>query len=143
MFTNRQSVFGNVISSLLGLAVGTCRIGEREQGDDPPEIGTDGHGQTAEPLNRMRTSDSYLPATFEERGVAVSFTTPALAYARIRKDYRDRLEVVLPNIGESKGTFVIPWSALADTVTLTTHDRALQEEVQNSDAVSPYDIRTA
>ena len=57
----------------------------------------------------MRTSDAYLPATFEERGVAVSFTTPALAYARIRKDYRDRLEVVLPNIGDAKGTFVIPW----------------------------------
>jgi hypothetical protein len=91
----------------------------------------------------MRTYDSYLPATFEERGVAVSFTTPALAYARIRKDYRNRLEVVLPNIGDNKGSYVIPWGALADTVTLTTHDRALQEEVQNMEAMSPYDIRTA
>ena len=91
----------------------------------------------------MRTYESFLPATFEERGVALSFTTPALAYARIRKDYRDRLEVVLPNIGEGKGTFVIPWSALADTMTLTAHDRALQEEVQNNDAMSPYDIRMA
>ncbi|HLG86132.1 MAG TPA: hypothetical protein VKZ79_02935 [Alphaproteobacteria bacterium] len=91
----------------------------------------------------MRSHDSFLPATFEERGVALSFTTPALAYARIRKDYRDRLEVVLPNIGDAKGTFVIPWSALAETVTLTAHDRALQEEVQDNDAMSPYDIRRA
>lgn len=91
----------------------------------------------------MRTFDSFLPATFEERGVALSFTTPALAYARIRKDYRNRLEIVLPNIGEAKGTFVIPWAALAETVTLTAHDRALQEEVQTNDAMSPYDIRTA
>lgn len=91
----------------------------------------------------MRSYDSYLPATFEERGISLAFTTPSLAYTRIRKDYRDRLEVVLPNIGEAKGSYVIPWSALSGTVTLTTHDRALQEEVQQSQAMSPYDIRTA
>jgi hypothetical protein len=91
----------------------------------------------------MGGNDSYLPATFEERGISLSFTTPQLAYCRIRKDYRDRLEVSLPNIGEGKGNYVIPWAALGQAVTLTAHDRALQEEVQRIDAMSPYDIRTA
>jgi len=91
----------------------------------------------------MRSYESYIPATFEERGVFLAFTTPSLAYSRIRKDYRNRLEVVLPNIGEARGTFVIPWSALATTITLTVHDRALQEEVQETEAMSPYDIRMA
>src|SRR5438874_440982 len=91
----------------------------------------------------MASYDSYFPATFEERGISLAFTTPSLAYARVRKDYRDRLEVVLPNIGQAKGTYVIPWAALAGTMTLTTHDRALQEEVEESEAMSPYGIRTA
>src|ERR1019366_7482081 len=91
----------------------------------------------------MHGHDTYLPATFEERGIALSFTTPQLAYCRIRKDYRDRLEISVPNIGEGKGNYVIPWSALGQAMTLTAHDRALQEEVQRIEAMSPYDIRTA
>lgn len=91
----------------------------------------------------MRSHDSYIPATFEERGIAVSFTTPCLSYCRIRKDYRDRLEIVVPNLADGKGSYVIPWIALTQAVTLTTHDRALQEEVEVTNAMSPYDIRTA
>src|ERR1700733_2298006 len=91
----------------------------------------------------MSNQGAYLPATFEERGISLSLTTPQLAFCRVRKDYRDRLEVSIPNIGDGKGNYVIPWAGLAQAVTLTTHDRALQEEVQRIEAISPYDIRTA
>jgi hypothetical protein len=91
----------------------------------------------------VRSLDSFIPSTFEDRGIALSFTTPQLAYCRVRKDYRSRLEVTLPNIGSSRGNYVIPWSGLAEAMSLTVYDRALQEEVERMKALSPSDIRVA
>lgn len=91
----------------------------------------------------MRLHRSYAPSTYEERGTAIPFTTPALSGARVRKGYRQGLEVLVPSISEARGTYVIPWTALNEVITLTVHDRMLQTEVLNDSALSPDRVRFA
>jgi len=91
----------------------------------------------------MQPHRSNLPSTFEERGTAVSFTTPLLTGCRIRKDYKGRLEVMVPSLADSKGTYVIPWGSLGEIVSLTLHDRMLYSEITTSPSIGPRDIRTA
>lgn len=85
----------------------------------------------------------YAPSTFEERGAAVSFTTPALAQARVRNDNRSRLEVLLPSLSEGKGIYVLPWRGIPDFVTMTIHDRFLHGAIQKEKGCTPADIRKA
>ena len=84
-----------------------------------------------------------LPATFEERGICLAFTTPELEYCRIRKDYKNRLEVVLPSFAAMRGNYIVPWTTLSESITLSVHDRMLQEKVEEIGAISPNDIRHA
>lgn len=84
-----------------------------------------------------------IPSTFEERGVAAPFTTPVLSQARVRKDYRGRLEVVVFNLTDGKGMFVIPWPALTDVVTMTVADRMLHEQIIKDGATNPHTMRLA
>ncbi len=93
--------------------------------------------------NRIQPHRSHLPSTFEERGTAVSFTTPLLTGCRIRKDYKERLEVLVPSLADSKGTYVIPWRNLGEMVSLTLHDRMLYSELADYTSISPRDLRGA
>jgi len=85
----------------------------------------------------------FRPATFKERGVAVPFTTPRLAQARVRLDSRDKLEALVPGFAEGRGTYVIAWAGLPNVVTMTTHDMMLHEIVEGEGKVGPLDIRFA
>jgi len=86
--------------------------------------------------------EDFAPATFEERGVTVPFTTPLLSQARLRRDQDDRFEFLLPNFTAGKGTYVLPWKALPNVMTLTLHDRLLFEEIEQLETHSPEQIRT-
>ena len=51
---------------------------------------------------------SHQSATFGERGVSVPFTTPALAGARVRRDARHGLALLVPNPSGGRGIYVLP-----------------------------------
>ena len=91
----------------------------------------------------MRSLTNFAPSTFEERGAAVGFTTPVLAQTRVRKDDREHLEVLIPNLSEGRGVYVVPWKGLPLAFPMTVHDRMLQELIHKSGGCSPEDIRKA
>ncbi|TWA84118.1 hypothetical protein FBY14_11874 [Azospirillum brasilense] len=91
----------------------------------------------------MRSLTNFAPSTFEERGAAVAFTTPVLAQTRVRKDDRDKLEVLIPNLSEGHGVYVVPWKGLPLAFPMTVHDRMLQDLIRKADGCSPDDIRKA
>ena len=80
---------------------------------------------------------------YQSEGVAVDFTTPILANARIRPSDGDRLEVILSDLGGGRGHYVVPLRHLEKAVTMTVHDHTLCEEVLHRNASSPDDIRRA
>ncbi len=86
--------------------------------------------------------DEFAPATYEERGVSVPFTTPQLSRARLRRDQDGRFEFLLPNFSGGKGVYVLNWKALPSVMTLTLHDRLLFKEIGNLDVHSPERIRS-
>lgn len=95
------------------------------------------------PAKSAQMKAQFRPATFRERGVAVPFTTPRLAQARVRLDSRDKLEALVPGFAEGRGTYVISWSGLPNVVTMTTHDLMLHEIVEEDGKVGPLDVRLA
>jgi hypothetical protein len=88
-----------------------------------------------------RTGSALLPATYEERGAVVPFTTPSLSLSRVRRDARQRLILLMPNFGGTEGAFVVPWNAVGEVATMSVHDRALHEEIEAAEAVTPEQLR--
>ena len=88
-----------------------------------------------------RSGSAMLPATFEERGAVVPFTTPALSLARVRRDQRQRMILMMPNFGGTEGAFVVPWNAVSEVAALSIHDRALHEDIEAAEAVTPEQLR--
>lgn len=91
----------------------------------------------------MQGTVIYAPSTFEERGAAVSFTTPLLSQTRVRMDDRQRLEVLIPSFSEGKGIYVVPWKVVPEMVSMTVHDRYLHDQIVKGAGCSPHDIRSA
>jgi hypothetical protein len=91
----------------------------------------------------MRSLTNFAPSTFEDRGAAVAFTTPVLAQTRVRKDSREQLEVLIPNLSEGRGIYVVPWKSLPLAFPMTVHDRMLHDLIAKSEGCSPDDIRKA
>lgn len=91
----------------------------------------------------MRSLTNFAPSTFEERGAAVGFTTPTLAQTRVRQDERGNLEVLIPNISEGRGVYVVAWKSLPLAFPMTVHDRCLQDILVKSGGCSPDDLRKA
>jgi len=88
---------------------------------------------------------SHQSATFGERGVSVPFTTPALAGARVRRDARHGLALLVPNPSGGRGIYVLPWSGVRDMCHPTLHDGMLHDVIAASrdDPVSPAVVRMA
>lgn len=80
---------------------------------------------------------------YQSDGVAIDFTTPILANARVRPAETDRLEVIVADLGGGKGSYVVPLRHLGRIVTLTVHDRTLCEEILHRQANAPDEIRRA
>ena len=88
-------------------------------------------------------SDNFWPNTFEERGAAVPFTTPVLAFSRLRQEEERGLELLVPGLAGGRDTYVIPWRSLPSVFVMTVHDRALREEIGGHSAATPTDVRDA
>lgn len=87
--------------------------------------------------------DDFWPNTFEERGAAVPFTTPVLAFSRLRREEEHGLELLVPGLAGGRDTYVIPWRSLPSVFVMTVHDRALREEIEVRPTTSPDEIRDA
>lgn len=88
---------------------------------------------------------SHQSPTFEERGVSVPFTTPALAGARVRRDLRHGLVLLVPNPSGARGMYVAPWSGVRDMCNPTLHDGLLHDAIAGAKAepISPSMVRVA
>ncbi len=84
----------------------------------------------------------WQPATLRERGVAVPFTSPMLAGARVRLLER-RHDLVLPHPGGGRGVYVLALTSLREFCAPTLHDLRLAELVAAAPALSPASVRQA
>ncbi len=83
-------------------------------------------------------------ATFQQRGVAVPFTTPALAGARLRMaEQHDLRELVVPHPAGARGHYVHAFTDIAGAYGLTVHDTLLLDELAGLRVVSPSEVRLA
>ena len=84
---------------------------------------------------------NWQPATFRERGVAVGFTSPLLAGARIRHAER-RCELVVPHPGGARGVYIFSIASLAEFCVPTLHDQRLAERLAGLSALCPDAVRS-
>jgi hypothetical protein len=89
----------------------------------------------------MTEHAQFRPATFEDRGAAVPFTTAKLSQTRVRLDDRAHMVLVMPSMAGGAGSYVVPWKAVPEIVTMTVHDRMLHEEILEARACTPDAIR--
>lgn len=69
------------------------------------------------------------------------FTTPSVAFSRVRGDGREGLEVLVPGLSGSQGVYVIPWRGLRGMFKMTVHDRALHEQIDGLTEATPQTVR--
>ncbi len=88
-------------------------------------------------------ADNFWPNTFEERGAVVPFTTPVLAFSRVRQQEEHGLELLVPGLAGGRDTYIIPWRSLPSVFVMTVHDRMLREEIEVLPQSKPTEIRDA
>ena len=74
---------------------------------------------------------TYRPATFLERGVAVPFTTPLLTGARARPGARSKVELVVRNPSGGRGYYIVPMCQRPRAVPPTVHDSRLNRLISS------------
>jgi hypothetical protein len=82
-------------------------------------------------------------ATFLERGISLPFTTPMLVGARLRLREREAMELVIKDPSGGMGFYVLPWAALPDMCSPTSHDCRLWDLIVAEPLLSPASIRRA
>jgi hypothetical protein len=98
---------------------------------------------TTTSLDSFRTPGVDRAETFAERGVAVPFTTPMLAGARIRRaPDAETPELVLPALG-GRGHYVLGWDACTGLSKPTLHDRQLWDRLAVLPLLAPAGVRAA
>ncbi len=80
---------------------------------------------------------SYQPTTFRERGLAVGFTTPLLAGARMRPTALGgtarpgrSIEIIVPNPSGGRGVYVVDWECVGKLCKPTLHDVRLGTAIE-------------
>jgi hypothetical protein len=87
--------------------------------------------------------DNFWANTFEERGAVVPFTTPVLAFSRLRQEEEHGLELLVSGLAGGRDTYIIPWRSLPSVFVMTVHDRMLREEIEDLPESTPGEIRRA
>jgi hypothetical protein len=83
-----------------------------------------------------------MPATLRERGVAVPFTSPTLAGARVRL-LEHRRELILPHPAGIRGVYIFALASLTEYCAPTLHDVRLAERLVAAFPLSPSTVRQA
>lgn len=91
----------------------------------------------------FRQVQGYQPLGFQERGVAVPFTTPVLVGTRARPAPRRGVELLVPNPSGGRGVYVLPWDQACTLCRPTVHDQRLNERLRRLISVTPSSIRQA
>jgi hypothetical protein len=86
---------------------------------------------------------SHKPASFMERGVAVPFTSPQLAGARIRLAERTGTEFVVPNPAGGRGVYILHWGGIRQVCRPTVHDTLLHQRISRLTVLDPQGVRAA
>jgi hypothetical protein len=94
------------------------------------------------PINGFPSAKPFHPTTFQERGVAVPFTTPLLGGTRARLARRG-LELIVHNPAGGRGVYVMHWSAAASFCRPTLHDKVLNSRLALLETVTPATVREA
>ncbi len=68
------------------------------------------------------------------------FTTPSVAFSRVRGDGRGGLEVLVPGCPAARAS-TSSWRGMRDMFKMTVHDRALHEEIDGLDEATPRSVR--
>lgn len=84
---------------------------------------------------------SHKPESFLERGVAVQFTTPQLAGARIRHADRTGTEFVVPNPSGGRGVYILTWGGVRQLCQPTVHDTLLHQRISRLPTMDPGGVR--
>jgi hypothetical protein len=92
-------------------------------------------------LNHIPPPTSDIPVTFQERGVAVSFTTPFLGGTRARRGRGQGIELLVRNPAGGRGIYVMPWSGIMSLCRPTLHDSVLTARIGTLESVTPATIR--
>jgi hypothetical protein len=93
-------------------------------------------------FERFVASLPERPASFAERGLAVPFTAPLLAGARLRHSTARGAELLLPALG-GRGVYVLDWASAQSLCAPTLHDRQLWSRLALLGAPRPSEIRAA
>lgn len=94
-------------------------------------------------MAQLRADQLWQPATFQERGVAVPFTTPMLAGTRLRVAADRAREMIVPHPAGARGVYILPCQELAHFCTPTLHDCQLIERLGGISAITPRSVRAA
>jgi hypothetical protein len=86
---------------------------------------------------------TYRPATFLERGVAVPFTTPLLTGARARHGTRCNVELVVRNPSGGRGYYIVPCTSVRALCRPTVHDSRLNRLISTLPVLTPATVRQA
>ncbi len=92
-------------------------------------------------LFTLPLTEAYKPASFAERGVAVPFTTPRLAGARVRAAERTGTEFIVPNPSGGRGVYVLHWGAVRQLCQPTVHDTLLHQKIARLPVMDPPGVR--
>jgi hypothetical protein len=91
-------------------------------------------------LGSAKSDQFWHPATFQERGVAVPFTTPALTGARVRSAARG-VELIVPHPAGVRGVYIMTCSEVGNFCAATLHDLRLAERLAGLSSASPQEMR--
>lgn len=92
-------------------------------------------------LLNLPLMESHKPASFAERGVAVPFTTPRLAGARVRPAERTGTEFLVPNPSGGRGVYVLHWGGVRQLCRPTVHDTLLHQRISRLPVMEPRGVR--
>ena len=83
----------------------------------------------------------FLPNSFADRGVYMPFTTPELAFCRIRYTVVEDLEVLISGLTDDFSVYVVPVARLRNIINLSVFDRCILEILEIKGFNSPNEIR--
>ncbi|MDW8444704.1 MAG: hypothetical protein RML45_10735 [Acetobacteraceae bacterium] len=86
---------------------------------------------------------SATPETWAERGVVLPLTTPALAFARLRRHGTDPAELVLRGPDGTRGWYAIPLGSVHDYASPSLFDRAVLAGVAAAGTPTPQAVAEA
>jgi hypothetical protein len=91
----------------------------------------------------MAFPSAYYPATFQERGASVPFTTPLLSVMRVRRASTRGIELITSNPTGGPGIYVTPGIEIVSHFRPTVHDRVLSTRLAQTPLITPVTIRQA